>query len=462
MTIPSRAFRIFAPTLALAASVWADPAALSVDDAFTRAVEHNSDIALARLGIEEASGQFKTARSGLLPKVDGGVSSTEQQRSLEAFGFSKGIEFTGQTIGPNGRAADIALTAVPDDTIGPYTVSEALGRLTMAILDLQTLHAVRASRANMTLQELNVAAVTESVLARVAALYNRALFDAQAVDAMRQGVTLREERLRLTRDAQAAGSVTELDVQRESLKLSIARRELISGENRNEATQRELRRLLDLDPAAPLTLTGSLQFQPIRMNKQDHALEMALARRPDYLAQQQAERVARHLVASARAGRWPRLTLSGDYGMQGEDYSDTVETWSIGAGLDIPIWDSFKTDGEIETAESRKGQEETRTSALAASIGAEIETASDELDLREQAVAVAREAVAVAESALVCVRDGAAAGESTPLDVLQAQVDLADARVEEVQAVQDYNAACIEWFRAVGDVQLYALVVSRL
>ena len=461
MTIRTCVCWIFALTITVAASGPAEPLALTLQNAFSQAISHNTDIELARLEIDEAAGQVKNVRSGLLPHLNGLLSAKEQQRSSEIYGFTDAITTSGQIVGPNGQISEVTITADPDDTIGPYSSADAEAILSMAILNLEVLHTLRASRANLDLHELALEFVTEDVLAGVATVYNRALFSAQAVAAMHQSLAFREERLRLMRDAQTAGTVTELDVGREALKLSMTRRELKALENEDAAARRELARLLALDPGTCMTLTSSLPFRPIRLNRQDHTLDVALARRPDYLSQQQAERVAEHLADAAHAGRWPRLTLSGNVGMQGKDFSDVVDVWGIGAGVDIPLWDSFQTAGQIDQADSQLAQQRTRTAALVATIGNEIDAASDDLDLREQAIAVAREAVAVATSALMSVRDSASAGEKTPLDVLQAQMDLADAELDEIKAVQGYHTACIEWFKAVGDVQLYALVVSE-
>jgi outer membrane protein TolC len=446
--------------LALALPVLADPVALTLEDAFARALEQHPDVRVARLAVDEAAGQYKTARAGTLPHFDARAGASELQRSSEVYGFGEGITYTYAPATAFGTGGTLVLVPDPDDTIGPYSVMDAQAQASYALLNLQTRHAVRAADANTTLQEHELAALREAVLADVAARYNHALFSARAVEVRREGAALREQRAQLMRDAQTAGAATELDVREEDLKLALARQKLRAAENEDAATRRELTRLLGFAADTVLDLKGSLRFRPIRLHEQAGPLDAALARRPDFLALQQAERVAEHGVDAARAQRWPRVTLSGAFGVQGEDFSDATDVWSIGAGISVPLWDGFKIDGDVEQAESRLARQQVRTESLANAIGAEIATAADALTFREQAVATAQQAVALAEASLTQVRDAAAAGDKTPLDVLQARLDLSEAVLDEGKAVDAYNTACITWFKATGNVALYAPVVG--
>jgi outer membrane protein TolC len=103
--------------------------------------------------------------------------------------------------------------------------------------------------------------------------------------------------------------------------------------------------------------------------------------------------------------------------------------------------------------DSQMKQQENRMKALEGSMWNELRLAADELKYNGQAVLVADENVIFADETLTEQEDNKAAGMATDLDVVSAEVDLADAKFGRIQAIYEYNLASVAWFKAVGNVR---------
>ena len=180
---------------------------------------------------------------------------------------------------------------------------------------------------------------------------------------------------------------------------------------------------------------------------------LLLERRPDIRQAEQLLVAANANVGVAKAGFFPRISLTGLFGNVSPELSDLFSngtTWSIGAGLVGPLFQGGRVRRGHEAAiaqwdEARIGYEAAVVNALGEVSGALVDRAKlfETERQRGRAVAAHREAVRIAN-----VRY--ASGHSAYFEVLEAQQQLFPAEIGLARTRRDQRVAVVALYRALG------------
>lgn len=265
-----------------------------------------------------------------------------------------------------------------------------------------------------------------------------------------------EEAVRVTRAELEQGTVSNFDMLRAEVELANTQAPLITTRNTRALNMFTLQRFCGLDPAQAVVLTDSLAVvagpgpeDPLLDLMRDQSAELK-ALRHVVAAQQQALRLA-------KAGRGPVLQLQGNYSLQGQWDNDllpggdeTATSAGAALALSMPIFDGFKAKGEIgrSKADLRTAEVEleriTRDRELAVrQARLYLINALAALEGRADGVSLATEAHRLA---LVRFENGMA----TPLERLDAQLALIEARVQFASTLHACNLAQSALRLAVG------------
>ena len=118
----------------------------------------------------------------------------------------------------------------------------------------------------------------------------------------------------------------------------------------------------------------------------------------------------------------------------------------------IPIIDAGLTKGRVQQAESRLRQAELGAEQKALDIEGEVRDAWVAWEEGSMILDSSHKVVEQAEEALRLARASFEAGAATQLDVLQSQLELTRARLEEATALHTYHTALAGLRRAMGDI----------
>ncbi len=133
-----------------------------------------------------------------------------------------------------------------------------------------------------------------------------------------------------------------MDTLRARVELQARRQNLIEANN-NVAKQRiALLRVLGLPMHQQISLVSRVPYRPLPKVSEEEALQRAFAERPDYLAADQQVKAAELQKKAAEAERLPSLGINGDYGVLGTRPDNAFSTWTVNAGLKIPIFQGGK------------------------------------------------------------------------------------------------------------------------
>jgi outer membrane protein TolC len=405
---------------------------LSVDDALTRGLKYNLGIVLSGQTTAVARADRLKDLSNILPHLDGNLREAAIKASLPAEGFSFSIP--GLTL-PAGIK---------------FTNADARVSLTEDLFDLHAIENLRASNSKVKAAEFNFRSARETVTLAVAASYLLVISAESQVEAAEAELKTAEALQTLANDRETAGLTPNVDTLRARVEYQVRRQNLIEAHN-NLAKQRiTLLRVLGLPVHQQIKLVTRAAYKPLPNIGEADAFKMALAGRPDYLSLEQQVKAAELMKKSAQAERIPSLGVSGDYGVIGTHPSNAFATWTVGAGLRIPIFEGRKTEGDIHEADAKLKQVRAQRDDLRGRIEQDVADAMLDVNAAAEQVEVATTTVQLAEQTLTESRDRFSNGVTNNIEVIQAQEAMANAHQQYIASLYAHNIAKVLLSRALG------------
>ena len=159
---------------------------------------------------------------------------------------------------------------------------------------------------------------------------------------------------------------------------------------------------------------------------------------------------------AARAEHLPSLEVVGDYGASGitPDRSD-LPTRRIALQLNVPIFNGGLTQGRVTAATSRQKQTELELANIRGQVEEDVRLSLTTLRTAAVQVHAADESVTLAQRELEMARDRFKAGVGDNLEVITAQTSLANARIAQVTALAQHNAARLNLAAALGRAEAF-------
>ncbi len=232
--------------------------------------------------------------------------------------------------------------------------------------------------------------------------------------------------------------------------MQVRRQNLIEANN-NLAKQRiTLLRVLGLPVHQQIKLVSRVPYRPLPNISEEEALQRALVSRPDYLAADQQVKAAELQKKAAEAERLPTIGISGDYGVLGTHPDNAFPTWTVNAGLRVPIFQGGKIEADIRQAEAVLQQRKAQRDDLKGRIEQDVADAVLDVTAAGEQVEVAQATLDYAQQTLTQSQDRFSAGVTNNIEVIQAQEALATANQQYISSLYSHNIAKVLLARAVG------------
>jgi multidrug efflux system outer membrane protein len=401
------------------------------------AFDANRDLQVAVARILEGRAQLGVARAALFPQIGAGASyDYTRPYSSNSFFLKSFPSGPGGSILPEGDdyKASVDLTFELD----------LWGRLRRA---------TEAARAELLANEDNWRAVLTTLVADVARTY----FDLLELDREREiaGRTLatREASLGLQRRRAAQGLATQLDVHRADAEVAVAAATVRDVERRIAQTENGLNVLLGRNPG-PVRRGVPLDAQRLPPEIPAGLPSALLERRPD-IRQAEGRLVAANArIGEAKAAFFPRISLTGMFGVESVSLSDLFtggsKVWSAGPTMTVPIF----TAGRISnTVKAREAQEQQAVAQYLQTIQQAFREVDDALISHRQLRGIREDRerrVTALGQAVVLANLRYERGLATYLDVLDAQRQLFQAELELTSTTRDQLTAVVQVYKALG------------
>ncbi len=424
LPIPANWRQQVGPQAAPEAGWWQNFGDTHLNRLVSQALQHNSDILVARARVDQYRAQLRAAQGDNFPTLSAGVAATHQ-RALSAA--------TGQ---PYETAVFQGLLQANYEVDLWGSRSNSL-RAAQASLDAQR---AAASAAELTVASsvasgyLSLCALDEQLRVTEAALATRENSLKLAQRQFETGYTSRLEWM------QAASEYQTAKAQIPQLQHQIAQQEnalsVLVGMN-----PREVARSSAFDQLKPQTLPALLPSQ-------------LLNRRPDIVQAQRQLLAADASLASAKANLLPSLNLTASGTLQSSELHQLLDNpfrlWSIGGSILAPLLNREALTAQVDVAMASRNQALYGYEKVVRSAFSEVDTALDAIRRSQEQLAELQKQEGFVAEAYRIARNRYQNGYASYLDELDAQRTLFSTQLNIVAVKNTLLLAQIDLYRALG------------
>lgn len=427
--------RSVSAAVALALAGGATPAAAeTLIDAWAKAYASNPTIAAERARVRTVDEGVPQAISGWRPTV--------------TVNGQLGVVDSEQRFQVGGRGSD---TNFPKTITG--TVSQPLYRGGRTRADIDRAKAeVEAARASLL-------GVEQQVMLSVGVAYMDVLRDQAVVDLNENNVRVLSRQLQATQDRFSVGEVTRTDVAQAESRLARSTADRQTALGNLETSRAAYARQVGEPPPAALAPPPAIPGVPGSL---DAAVQAALQRNPVVLQALGLHKSAQKSVRLIAGELYPSLSLNGQV-QQSFDQSRTIdESTTAQATIDlaVPLYQSGSVYARTRAAKHAQSQrlqqiEEARRQAVEQST-----QAWEQLVANRARIESLESEIRANEIALDGVQQEALVGTRTVLDILDAEQELLDSRVNLVRARRDEYVAIFNLVASVGSLHASQLQLA--
>lgn len=390
-------------------------------------LKNNTNIHLSLARIEEADAAMREVGASLLPEVN--FSTHAERRQVTQLGVIPvftGVIRNNFTFGLN--------TSYELDFWGKLKRAKESARATSL-----------ASRYAKETVELSLIGLVASNYLQLRSLDAQIVVTKDNQNSRKEALSLNQRRLAggvasALEVSQAEVAVTNLEAQLTELNrlraLSLHQLAILTGVLDLKLEAADIRALL-VPPVPPAGLPSSL-----------------LENRPD-IRQAEQELVAENAkIGVAKAALYPSISLTGTLGGESLQLKNLLKSgarvWSLGLGLDLPIFDSGKRESRVEQATAKQKQALAQYQTTIQNAFREVNDALVSRRLNAEREQSLSQSEASAKKALTVAESRYKSGYSAYLEVLDAQRVHNEASLAVVQAKQATFLATVELFKVLG------------
>jgi outer membrane protein len=401
--------------------------AVTLDEALTRARANEPTFAAAVAASQTAALDRSIARAALLPSVV----YHNQYLYTQPNGATNAAGSTGTQPAPR---------FIANNTVHEY-VSQAVVTETLGLTQTTALSRASAAAA-VAAAELEIS--RRGLVQTVVNLFYSSTTSQRKLQIQQRALQEANDFVKQTQQREALREAAHADVLKAQLTAQQRERDLADAQLAIAKARLDLGVLLFPDPRAPYIVTLPTNAPlPTRA-----AVEAAANTNNPELRSALATLKERNLgVFSARAGYLPDLVLNYNYGIDAPQFatrgpdSTTNLGYAASATLDIPIWDWFATQNKVKQARIQRDLAKVLLTSTQRSLIAHLEEFYAEAELSNAQLASLDLTVQTAAESLRLTRLRYSNGESTVLEVVDAQNTLTTAELAQADGVVRYQLA---------------------
>lgn len=406
----------------------ASPTVYTLPECIRIALVENFDIKLTNANARNAAAGLTAAFGGYLPGASFGANYSRQLTNLRPqLSFINGIPVAGDPL-PNSYSMNANAS---------WTVFNGFRR--EAQYDI--------ARSNVDAVEQDIRAQRLMVAYRVTRAYLDVLRTEQLVKAQEENLSLSRALLDRVRALYEGGRVPVTQMLSQETEVANQETAVVQAQNNHEAAKVELLVLMCVDP------TMSAQFDPTSVQgdvvqgdidtfrtligTEQESVQRAVGSRPDISAARYRQQAAESNISSATSTYFPTLTANGGYSWSNFELSgfDTQSRTYVGLNLNVPIFDQFATNRNIEQAKLQRTQTDIDLQRIEQSIQQNVRRAYLQLNAAEKGLDIANRALKPARTSFDAMQERYNVGGATLVEVQQTNAQLITARINRVTAV---------------------------
>jgi len=389
-----------------------------------QALEHNSDVLIARERINEYLARVYAADGSLFPTLDAGVNGTRARSQSAATGLPVyGTLYKGSLT----ASYDVDIWGVNRSTANAADASLDAQKAAAAAADLTVASSVASGYVTLLSLDEQLR-VTDSTLSAREAAFNLARRQFDTGYSSRLEWMQSDSELRATR---AQVPVLQHQIAQQENALS-----LLLGSNPGEVARGG-----DFDSLTPLPLPSQLP-------------STLLNRRPDIVQAERQLIAADATLAASRASLLPSVNLTASGSVQDRTLAglldNPLQLWSVGGSILAPLLNRQALNAQVDISQSQRNQALYSYEKIVRNAFVEVNDCLDAITRFGQQLTELEGQQEVARETLRIAQNRYNNGYSSYLDVLDAQRTLYAVQINVVQIKNNLLLAQIDLYKALG------------
>lgn len=433
---------ILSGTTALSGPAHAD----TLIDALVAAYNSNPTLLAQRAGLRATDEGVARANSDYRPSVQGTVDLNYSDTSSTTV-RSDGLVVSDVDV--QGRGEDYTIRADQQVFRG-----------------LQTLNNVRENKRLVLAGRAQLLSTEQQVLLGAVTAYMDVLRDEAVLRLNDNNVQVLNRQLEASRDRFRVGEITRTDVAQSEARLAGAVSQRIQSEADLETSRSAYQNVVGSYPG---TLENVPALPPLPSDLEE-ATQISLDENPSILAAEYNEEAAKYAVKEAKGALFPSISAFAQYN-RNESPTVTFDpdvlafasarnqrtSSTVGGRLTVPLYQSGAVSSDIRRAKQIRSQRLLEIRVAERQAQQDVRTAWEQYRAAKASIESNQSQVRANEIALEGVRQEAAVGSRTTLDVLDAEQELLDSRVNLVRAERNEYVAAFTLISAIGRLNARAL-----
>jgi outer membrane protein len=288
--------------------------------------------------------------------------------------------------------------------------------------------------------------VEQNVLLTAVQAYVNVTFQASIVNLRESNVRLITQELRAASDRFEVGEVTRTDVALAQAALAQSRAGLASAQGQFNVAREAYKAATGKYPGR----LAALPKLPATANSLDAARNVALRTHPNIIQAQKLVEVADLQVALAKAQLSPTISGRASLSENSNTNAGGVDTQQLSLNFNQTIYAGGALASGVRRAIAQKDQQRAGLNQTVVQIDQQVGQAWANIAVSRASIVAGDEQIRAAQVAFDGVREEAALGARTTLDVLDAEQNLLDSRAGRVEAEANLYVAVYQLLSSMG------------
>ena len=405
---------------------------LTLEQCTAMALKYHPSLRANQATIEASKARVEQALANYYPQVSFNTGYTNSTSNLSVLG--------GQT-----RAGTNSWTFYDFFSIGPS--------LSVNLYDFgRTANTVKINRENVKASEEDLTTAKQLVVLNVKQSYFGVLQNLRLIQLAEEVVKQDQQRLEQAQGFYQAGTRPKIDVTNAEVVLANAELSLIRAKNNYKVARVTLNNAMGLRESLSFAIEDSLGFKPVQVTLEE-ILNLSYSQRPELLQLKARQRSLEASIKLAQSSYYPTLYGNASYLYRGDQVDNLYWDFSVGATLSIPLFSGFSSPNQVAEARANLRNLQAQEENLKLNIRLEAEQAFLGLNEADELIQVTEKTVSQAQENFDLARGRYQVGVGSPLEITDAEVTLANARANNIQALYDYKVAEARIEKAMGKVR---------
>lgn len=449
-------------------------AQIALDDAIIMAIENNRGIEIAKMDVDKAHAAVSEAFGYALPSVDVSAGFTHfiQKPKMPFPDFEAMLNNStyGVLFDENLIPYDQSKFMPMDFKLQSFALSnnyQAQAQVTQILFNSAVFRGIGASRIYLNLAKENLKRTIAKTVLDVKKAFYGVLLTKDLYEIAQTRFANANDHLQNIKAMREQGLVSEFAELSASVQVENIRPILVQLKNANIDATNGLKILLNIDQDKDVEIIGKMDYQledlPTEGELISEAKKSNLALKTLKIKNQLDDEFA----AINRGGYWPTVAAFGNYSYAGSGEKWDFQNYSsstVGLSFSINLFQGGRTKYKVEQNVIVSKQTTEQIRSLTDAIEMQVKSKLNDLIRVKKQIEAMTQNVSLADSAYNIAESRYKEGEGTQLEVKDADVMLANARINYTNAVHDYIVAKASLYNLVGriDKKYYKLLSKYL